>query len=197
VIDDESASVPVLLQLKQALTLLAAVVSFVWVVSIAGFVSDGLSMALALVPRSYGHLTGILTMPLVHLDWAHLLTNTIPLLTLSALILLRGRRFYLLSLTGCLLTSGVLLWLFGREGAHIGASGLVFAFFGLLLTRAVSTRTVRDVGIAFGVMLLYGGLIWGVLPIHAGVSWDGHLFGMIGGGLTGMVLSRIGSGSHT
>ena len=90
----------------------------------------------------------------------------------------------------CLTTAGFGLWLFGRSGAHIGASGLVFALFGLLLANAVFRRGVVDILIGVGVALGYWGLLFGLFPTETRVSWDGHLIGFVGGILTSWLLSR-------
>lgn len=174
--------------LKQNVGALAGFIAAIWLVSIAGFVVSDVRLWLALVPRSPGHLSGILTMPFVHLDWLHIAANTGPLAVFAALIVIRGRRYFLLALLGSVLISGVLLWLFGRSAAHIGASGVVFAFFSLLVANAYFTRSIGNALIAIVVVTFYGGIVWGVLPSDSGVSWDGHLAGLVAGVLTARIL---------
>ena len=72
---------------------------------------------------------------------------------------------------------------------HVGASGLIFGFFGFLLARAYFERSLAAIALAVVVFLLYGGIIWGVLPGQNGVSWQGHLFGFIGGVLAAYLMS--------
>lgn len=169
------------MKLKQNLLLLGGLVSAIWAVSIAGFVFNALTYALALVPRDLWHLPGIVTMPLLHKDFGHLLANTVPLIAFGLLLLTRGAGYFLRGVVLVTLVGGVLLWLFGRSAAHIGASGLVFGLFGLLLARAWYARSVESLLIATLVMLGYGGLVWGVFPTDAAVSWDGHLAGLLAG----------------
>ena len=98
--------------------------------------------------------------------------------------------FFLVSLI-TMLASGLGVWLFGSANSiHIGASGVIFGYFGFLLSRGYFERSA--VGIAFSLLVgtLYGSLIWGVLPIRNGISWEGHLFGFLGGVLAARLLAR-------
>lgn len=161
---------------------LALVIGAVWAVSLVALgYGDALIYRLALVPRRVDGLPGVVGMPFVHGSFGHLMSNTIPLLVFGAFLLLRGVRYYVSVSLGIVVLGGVLLWLFGREAAHIGASGVVFGYFGFLLTRGVYERSLQAVGIAVLVVVLYGGMIFGVLPGAAGVSWDGHLAGLVAG----------------
>lgn len=167
--------------MKHHLQLLAALIVLIWAVSIVGFVFDGFLRSFALVPRDLWHLPGVVTMPFLHQGFGHLAANTVPLAAFGGLLLTRGVDYFLRALVLVTLGGGLLLWLFGRSAAHIGASGVVFGLFGLLVARAFFAKSVESLLIAFVVMLGYGGLIWGVLPTDAGVSWDGHLAGLIAG----------------
>ena len=160
---------------------LFALVAAVWVCSISGFVSTEVLRFCALVPRDVWQLHGIVSMVLVHKDWAHLAANTVPLAVLGALTLLEGRRYFVTSIAGVVLLGGIGLWLIGRAGSHVGASGLVFGLFALLLARAFYARSMRSVGIATLVMLGYGSFVWGILPTNSGVSWEAHLTGAMAG----------------
>jgi len=119
------------MRLKQNLLLLGGLIVAIWAVSIVGFVFSSLTYALALVPRDVWHLPGIVTMALLHKDFGHLLANTLPLIAFGVLLLTRGADYFLRGVIWVALGGGVLLWLFGRSAAHIGASGLVFGLFGL------------------------------------------------------------------
>lgn len=169
------------MKLKQNLLLLAALVVCIWVVSIVGFVFDSFTYTFALVPRDLWHLPGIITMAFLHQGFGHLIANTLPLIAFGLLLLTRGADYFLRAVVLVTLGGGLLLWLFGRSAAHIGASGLVFGLFGLLVARAVYARSVESMLIAAAVMLGYGGIIWGILPTDAAVSWDGHLAGLLAG----------------
>jgi len=169
------------MQLKQNLLVLGGLVAAIWLVSIVGFVSDPFTYALALVPRDVWHLPGVITMALLHKDFGHLFANTLPLIAFGLLLLTRGAGYFMRGVGLVTLGGGVLLWLFGRSAAHIGASGLVFGLFGLLVARALYARSAESMLIATVVMLGYGGLVWGVFPTDASVSWDGHLAGLLAG----------------
>ena len=171
--------------------LLLGIVAAIWAVSICGFVFDSIVQTLALVPRTFSHLPGIVGMPFLHQGFFHLLANTLPLLVFGALLLTRGADYFIRGLVLVTLLGGVLLWLFGCNAAHIGASGVVFGLFGLLIARALFTRSVESVVIAVVVMLGYGGLIWGVLPTDATVSWDGHLAGLVAGVASARLLKNV------
>ena len=84
--------------------------------------------------------------------------------------------------------SGIGMWLFGaRDSVHLGASGVVFGYLGYLLLRGVFSRRIGQIALGLLVLVLYGGLIWGLLPTPAGVSWQGHLFGFLGGVLVARI----------
>ena len=156
----------------------------VWAVSLYGlFVDDRLVHALALVPRRLEGLPGILSMPLVHGSLAHLLANTIPLLILGGMVMARGIAYYLAVTPAIVVLGGLGLWALGRNAAHIGASGLIFGYFGLLVARGYYERSLQSIAAAVVVVVVYGGMIAGVLPRGDQVSWEGHLFGLIAGGL--------------
>lgn len=161
-----------------------AAVAVVWAVSLYGlFVDDRLVGALAVVPRRPGHLPGIFGAPLVHGSFAHLAANTVPLLVLGGMVALRGPVYYLTTTLAIVVLGGLGLWTFGRNAAHIGASGLVFGYFGFLVGRGYYERSPTSVAVAVLVAVGYGGMAAGVLPRDPGVSWEAHLFGMLAGGL--------------
>ena len=112
-----------------------------------------------------------------------LFTSAAPLLLLGALTLAGGKRRFWETTLGVTLLSGALVWLFARDAYHVGASGLVFGYFGAILARAVMERSISALAIAIGTVMTYGGLIWGVLPLRSYVSFESHLFGLIAGTL--------------
>lgn len=176
--------------LRSRLAAFGGLLALVWVVSLIGFAHTPLIAELALIPRSVAHLGGIVTMPFVHMDWQHLVANTIPLAVFGGLLIGKRVRYFAAAIALIVCLAGVLLWLFGRSGSHIGASGLVFGMLGMLLADAVIARRVTDVLIGLFVVALFGGMIWGVLPQDTGVSWEGHLFGLVAGGVTSVLFNR-------
>lgn len=136
---------------------------------------------LGLVPRSWRGLAGIVAMPFLHGNLSHLLSNIVPLTVL--LILLAGSQAHsarVVVLTT--LSSGGLLWMFGRTAIHIGASGLVFGLCAFLIAAGALERRPSSIAVATLVVLLYGStMLTGILPTQQGVSWDGHALGVLGG----------------
>ena len=167
----------------RAATLFAAT-ALVWGVSLYGLVVDrSILHELAIVPRRVAGLPGILTAPLVHGSFGHLLANTLPLLILGGMVVIRGVAFYLAVTLAIAVIGGLGLWALGREAAHIGASGLIFGYFGFLVASGYYERRLLSIAIAVVVVVVYGGMIAGVLPRDDQVSWEGHLFGMLAGWL--------------
>lgn len=143
-------------------------------------------------PRQASGLWGILLAPLLHGSLGHLAANTIPLLVLGWFVLLPGTAGFLIVTAVVWLVSGLGVWLLGPPRSnHLGASSLVFGYLGFVLLRAYFERSPAAIGFAVIAGLLYGGLIWGILPIRRGRSWQGHLFGLIGGGLSARFLPEL------
>jgi membrane associated rhomboid family serine protease len=180
-------------QLELHATILIGFVGFLWVLEL--FDSIFLRSALnryGIRPRSSEGIAGIVFAPLLHGNLRHLATNTVPLIVLGWLILLRQTNDFFIVTAAAWLVSGVGVWLFGAPRTnHIGASGLVFGYFGFLLLRGYFERSAIAITLAVIVGLLYGSLIWGVLPIRRGMSWQGHLFGFAGGGLAARYLLQL------
>jgi len=136
---------------------------------------------LAVVPRSSGGLLGIITAPFVHGNAAHLAANLPPFIILGALVLRHGQQTFIKTAVLIALASGTLLWLLGRTAAHMGASGVIFGFFGYLMALAYFSRGTTDVLIAVAVALVYGSMLAGIKPARNGTSFEGHFFGLVAG----------------
>ncbi len=133
-------------------------------------------------PGSTDGLSGILVAPLLHGGFGHLVANTVPVLVLGFLVLLSGVRQWLAVTAIVWVVGGVGTWLFGGVGTvHLGASGLVFGWLTYLVLRGLFTRNAMQILVGVFVFLIYGGLLLGVLPGQPGISWQGHLFGALGG----------------
>jgi membrane associated rhomboid family serine protease len=156
-----------------------------WIVFLVDFNSFGL------VPRTLWGTVGIVSMPFLHAGWGHLLGNTVPLFILLALLAGSKARSWEI-VAEIVVAGGVLLWIFGRNATHVGASGLIFGLVAFLIISGLLERRIIPLIVSFAVGILYGGtLIWGVLPgTNFQVSWDGHLCGAIAGGLIAWLLTR-------
>ncbi len=134
-----------------------------------------------ITPRHVAGLPGIISAPFLHGSLAHLMANTLPLLILGTILCLRSRtEFGAVTLAG-ILVGGGLTWLVGRHASHIGASGLIFCFFGYLASLAIFRRTFGTLCLSIVCVLLYGGMLKGVLPRSSFVSWEGHAAGLLVG----------------
>ena len=162
---------------------LLATVGVVWAVSLYGLlVNEGVQYALAVQPRRLDGLAGILGMPFVHGSVTHLLANTAPLLIFGGILISRGAGYFFKVSLAIMVFGGAALWLFGRDSAHIGASAVVFGYFGFLVVRGLYERRLSSLAASLFVIVLYGGMIFGVLPREDHISWEGHLVGLLAGG---------------
>ncbi|MCX5398883.1 rhomboid family intramembrane serine protease [Streptomyces sp. NBC_00102] len=133
-------------------------------------------------PRDPAELLDVVPAAFLHGGWDHLASNTVPLLVLGWTAALAGIRRFLGVVLTIVLTSGLGVWL--TAPAHtvtLGASGVIFGLFGYLLVRGFVDRRALDVVIGVLVAVVYGSIVWGVLPTDSGISWQAHLFGLIGG----------------
>lgn len=152
-----------------------------WLVWAADLIVPG-PLGHGIVPRTVYGLTGIVMAPFLHANLQHLVANTIPFLILGMIILLRGAQAFTFVMLVSAAIAGLGTWLFGSPNTHhIGASGVVFGFFGYLLLRAVYDRRLSSFLIAVIVAIVYGAtLLTSLMPTQA-ISWTGHVFGFIGG----------------
>ncbi|RJL30801.1 rhomboid family intramembrane serine protease [Bailinhaonella thermotolerans] len=171
--------------------LLVSLVAALWAIEIVDFVLGNPLDAYGIRPYTTDGLIGIFLAPFLHLGFEHLIANSWPLLVLGFMAALRGVGRFLGASLVIIMVSGIGVWFTSPPNSvTIGASGLVFGYFGFLLARGVFDRRTLDIALAIVVVLLYGGIIWGVLPTQEGVSWQGHLFGLLGGVLAGWVFRR-------
>lgn len=137
---------------------------------------------LGIYPRTFHGLLGIFFAPFLHQDFNHLFFNSIPFFILSNLILAEGRsQFYYVSLI-VIIVGGFALWMFGKRGIHIGASGVIMGYFGYLLAHAYMDLTATSIILAVLTLYYFGGLVGSLFPsAHKNVSWVGHVFGFLAG----------------
>jgi membrane associated rhomboid family serine protease len=144
-------------------------------VSLAGY---------GLYPRKVWGLTGIITAPLLHGDYSHLLSNTIPLMILGPIIFYFYRAIAFEVFFWVYLMTGVWVWAAGSSSYHIGASGLVYGFITFLFFSGIFRKDSRLLSLSLFVTFLYGSAIWGILPLQKGISWESHMLGSLAGIIT-------------
>ena len=127
-------------------------------------------------------------MPFLHGSLTHAAANTVPLAVLGGLLAATAGPVALTSSALIVLLSGVAVWLFGGAGVHVGASGLIFGWFGFLVARGAVEKRPGPMLVSVAVALVYGTMIFGVLPGQPGVSWESHLFGALAGAVAAFVL---------
>jgi len=136
---------------------------------------------LGLYPREIFGLRGIITTPLLHGDWAHLLSNSIPLLMMGFMILFFYRRVAIGAFVMIYLFTGILVWLFGRSVFHIGASGVVYGLVAFVFWTGIFRRNLKSIVLSLIVVFYYGSMFLGILPGQEGISWESHLLGAVAG----------------
>ncbi|GLW87428.1 rhomboid family intramembrane serine protease [Actinokineospora globicatena] len=143
-----------------------------------------------IIARDSSGLDGILWAPLLHAGWAHLVSNTLPLLVLAFLAMANGLAQWVAVTATIWLVSGVGVWLTGDGGTvTVGASGLCFGWLLFLLVRGLFTRSVLHIALALVLLGYWGTMLFGVLPGDPRISWQGHLFGALGGILAAWLVS--------
>lgn len=174
----------------QAAVTIGVFTALLWAIEIVDAAMDNKLDQYGVQPRSDDGLLGILFAPLLHGGWDHLSANSGPLLVLGFLTLASGLLRGLAAAAVIWVVGGVGVWLVaGSNTNHIGASGLVFGFLVYVVVRGVVNRRFWEIAVGVVVLFIYGGVLWGVLPGQPGISWQGHLFGAIGGAIAAVVVS--------
>ena len=191
-------------EFKTQVKILAATVAIFWIIVILNelvleqilVIANGCGLqrglnALGIVPQSFIGLRGILFAPFLHANLYHVLANTAPFIVLGWLVMLRNiKDFYFVSALSALV-GGLGTWLIGQPcSVHVGASGVIFGYFGYLLFRGYFEKSFVAIAISLAIAITYGSLLWGVLPTRSYISWEGHLFGFIGGIIAAKLLSQ-------
>ncbi len=144
-----------------------------------------------IVPRRLSGLPGIIWSPFLHASLRHLAANTLPLLILGGVICARSKNEFAMVTMGGILLGGFLTWLLARTAFHIGASGLIFCFFGYLASLAYFKRNIPTLALSLVCIVGYGGLLRGLVPTSAAVSWEGHFAGIVSGISLAWLSSKI------
>ena len=166
-------------RLSPLLILLAAI----WGVAAVNLVTGQALVQFGIVARKASGLVGVPLAPFLHFGLLHAVSNTLPLAVLGGLLLVSNRAGFWPITGTAILGGGLLTWALARgaPNVHVGASGLVFAYFGYLVARGIVERSFVSMAIALVVVFLYGGMIWGLLPGRPFISFKSHLFGFVVG----------------
>jgi membrane associated rhomboid family serine protease len=178
---------------KTPLAVLGGFIFLLWFLEILDWlIFNGALDGYGIKPRTVNGLFGIFYAPFLHGGFGHLMANTMPILILGGLIIVsRGLKEFFVVTGMVMMIGGLGTWLIGPSlSVHIGASGLVFGYFGFLLLMAYFERSCQAIVVAVVVLFVYGGLIWGILPRGDGISWQSHLFGLAGGILSAYLLGQ-------
>lgn len=169
-------------QLLASLFFPVLLVVIMWLIFFIQTFSDFNMLRWGVLPRNWSGLPGILSSVFVHGDLGHIVSNSLPLLVLGTLLFYFYRKIAKSAFLWIWVISGLWLWIGGRNNVHhpqyhIGASTLVYGLASFLFFSGVFRRHIPLMVVSALVVFLYGSLVWGMLPIQAGVSWEGHLFG--------------------
>ncbi len=152
-----------------------------WIVKILETTFGFNLVELGIFPLRLDGLQGLLFSPFIHADFKHLLSNSLPFFILGFMLIYFYRRISYRIFFQLYFLSGLCTWLVGREAWHIGASGVVYAMAAFHFVSGIIRNDVRLLTLSVTVVFLYGGLVWGLLPIRPEISWEGHLSGAISG----------------
>ncbi|MFT4653133.1 MAG: membrane associated rhomboid family serine protease [Kangiellaceae bacterium] len=176
--------------LKRHLSIVGCVFVALLVIEIINLFTGRLLSQFSIVPRSFSSLPFIFTAPFLHASVQHFISNIVTLCVFTFLLLQFGeRKFFVLSL-GLVIGTGLLVWLFGRTASHLGASGVIYGYFGFLLLAGFLSKKLSLILISVLVAFFYGTMVWGVLPSQPYISWESHLFGFITGLFLAWLLTK-------
>ena len=175
-------------------TAFAVALSFallLWAVKFAEYFGGLDFTQFGIYPRRAGGLAGVLFAPFNHGSFAHLFANTAPIIVIGSMLLYGYPRAAKVLLPVVYLGGGLAVWLFAREAYHIGASGLAFGMLFFVFTVGALRWERRTIALSLVVFFLYGGMIWGVLPVARDVSFESHLSGALLGIVLAFLLRRL------
>ena len=179
-------------EFQKQVFILGFTIAIFWILELMDvFLLNNRLNSFGIEPRTLSGLQGLIFAPFLHGGLGHLVANTVPFLTLGWLTMIQETSdFYIVSLV-TMLVGGMGVWLFGATGSvHIGASILIFGYLGFLLLRGYFQKNIPSILLSVIVFFLYGGLVWGVLPSQPGISWEGHLFGFLGGSIAAWMIAK-------
>lgn len=172
---------------KISIEVASLITLLIWLVKLIEMVEGESFYRYGLLPRSFNGLIGVLTAPLIHSDFNHLFNNSITIFILTTGLVYFYRDLWYRIIIFSWIISGIMVWTGARASYHIGCSGLIYSIASFIFFSGVFRKNINLMAISLLVVFLYGGLVWGVLPIFPQISWEYHLFG----GLTGTILAVV------
>jgi membrane associated rhomboid family serine protease len=181
----------VLQELKTQGIIIGSFVAIFWILEIVNQVVFGDRLDyFGIIPRNIIGLRGVIFAPFLHADFAHLIANTVPFIMLAWFVMLQDTKDFFIVTIITIVVGGLGVWLIApANSVTVGASILIFGYLGFLLLRGIFQRNAPSILLSIAVFFLYGGLIWGVLPSSPYISWQGHLFGFLGGVLAAKIIA--------
>ena len=181
-------------QLTSILTILAGSLALLWSIEAIDSMLGGALDHYGILPRRVSGLVGIFAAPFLHGGYSHLSANSASFLVFGTMLLLRSRREFAIVTIVSTLLGGLGTWLFGSLltplAIHIGASGVIFGYFGYLVSMGLFERKIGSIALSIILSVLYGGMLMGLVPGQQGMSWESHLFGFLSGLITARFVAR-------
>ncbi|MFE0039068.1 rhomboid family intramembrane serine protease [Streptomyces sp. NPDC059015] len=179
-------------RVKAAGKLMLAWVALLWALEVADHATGHSLDTYGITPREPAELADVVPASFLHFGFGHLASNTVPLLVFGFLAALGGVRRFLAVAALIIVADGIGVWLISPPGSNTaGASGLVFGLFGYLLVRGFVDRRPLDIGVGLLVGAIWGSsILLGLSPANTGVSWQGHLIGLVAGVVAAFVIRR-------
>ena len=183
---------------EEGLAVVGLMAGLMWVIEVIDSLDHHKLDQYGIQPHETDGLTGIVTAPFLHAGFGHLVGNTVPFVVMGVLIALSGAA-RVLAVTGIVaLISGLGVWLIAPEHTnHIGASGIVFGYATYLMTRGFYNKSALEIAVGVVIAAIFGTALLGGLAPQQGISWQGHLFGAIGGVVAARLLVRNRAGDAT
>lgn len=176
---------------QQALPFLGGIALLLFGIWFLNLFLGGRLLYLGIIPRHLLGLPGIVFSPFLHADFNHLFFNLLPLLVLSDFVLIQGVETYFYVTSMITLLSGFLIWCFGHRGIHVGASALITGYWGWLIMNIYTQGSLLAVILGAVSLYYFAAIFFGIFPSEKGVSWEGHLFGLISGVLVSFIPTLI------
>ena len=174
----------------------ALFVSLLWIIQLFEYATNNNFSWYGIYPRTVHGLIGIFTAPLVHGSFDHLASNSLPLLITGTTLLYFYRSIAFQVFCWLYIMTGIWVWASARESYHIGASCVLYGLVAFLFFSGVFRKDTRLLALSMFVVFLYGGTVWGMLPLRSGISWESHLMGALAGLITAYNFRKEGPLPH-